>query len=62
MKKKLLAAKVALVVIMTASAVQPAQAGIPVIDGTNLTQNIALALDAASQTVKQIQQYRTQLE
>ncbi|ABM18804.1 P-type conjugative transfer protein TrbJ [Marinobacter nauticus] len=42
--------------------VQPVQAGIPVIDGTNLTQNIMSALEAVAQTAKQIQQYQTQLQ
>ncbi|WP_293701495.1 P-type conjugative transfer protein TrbJ [Thiolapillus sp.] len=62
MKKRYLAAKVALVVAMTASTLQPVQAGIPVIDGTNLTQNIMSTLEAVSQTAKQIQQYQTQLQ
>lgn len=62
MKRKFLAAKVALVVAMTASTLQPIQAGIPVIDGTNLTQNILSALESVSQTAKQIQQYQTQLQ
>ncbi|ELJ8710419.1 P-type conjugative transfer protein TrbJ [Vibrio cholerae] len=62
MKKRFLAAKVALVVAMTASTLPPAQAGIPVIDGTNLTQNILSALESVAQTAKQIQQYQTQLQ
>ena len=61
-RRKNLAAKVALVVVMTASTLPPAQAGIPVVDGTNLTQNIMSALEAVSQTAKQIQQYQTQLQ
>lgn len=62
MKKRYLASKVALVVAMTASTLQPVQAGIPVIDGTNLTQNIMSTLEAVSQTAKQIQQYQMQLQ
>lgn len=62
MKKRFLAAKVALVVAMTASTLQPVQAGIPVIDGANLTQSIMTALEAVAQTAKQIQQYQTQLQ
>mgnify|MGYP003629902817 CR=1 FL=1 len=70
MKKRFLAAKVALVVAMTAStlpslsriALRAAQAGIPVIDGTNLTQNIMSALESVAQTAKQIQEYQTQLQ
>jgi P-type conjugative transfer protein TrbJ len=37
-------------------------AGIPVIDGSNLTQNIVAAFENTSQTLKQIEQYRTQLQ
>ena len=62
MKKKNLAAKVALVVAMTTSTLQPVQAGIPVIDGANLTQSIMPALESVAQTAKQIQQYQTQLQ
>ncbi|MDD3576068.1 MAG: P-type conjugative transfer protein TrbJ [Halothiobacillus sp.] len=40
----------------------PAQAGIPVIDATNLTQNIMTALEEVAQTAKQIQEYETQLQ
>ena len=40
----------------------PTQAGIPVIDGGNLTQNIMTATESVSQTLKQIEQYQTQLE
>lgn len=61
-KKRFLAAKVALVVAMTATTLQPVQAGIPVIDGANLTQSIMSALEAVAQTAKQIQQYQTQLQ
>ncbi|MGL6176972.1 MAG: P-type conjugative transfer protein TrbJ [Vibrionaceae bacterium] len=48
--------------VITAAQLQPARAGIPVIDATNLTQNIMSALEAVSQTAKQIQQYQTQLQ
>lgn len=37
-------------------------AGIPVVDGTNLTQNIMSAIEAVAQTAKQIQEYQTQLQ
>jgi type IV secretion system protein TrbJ len=40
----------------------PTFAGIPVIDGTNLTQNIVAAIENTSQTLKQIQEYQTQLK
>ncbi|WP_020405873.1 P-type conjugative transfer protein TrbJ [Hahella ganghwensis] len=50
------------VIILCNLATPPANAGIPVIDGTNLAQNILSALEAVSQTAKQIQQYQTQLQ
>lgn len=40
----------------------PAHAGIPVIDGTNLAQNIMTAVESVAQTLKQIEQYRMQLQ
>lgn len=40
----------------------PVYAGIPVADGTNLVQNIMSAMEAVTQTAKQIQQYQTQLQ
>lgn len=40
----------------------PATAGIPVIDGTNLSQNIITALETVAQYEQQIQQYETQLQ
>ncbi|AHI98565.1 P-type conjugative transfer protein TrbJ [Vibrio parahaemolyticus] len=40
----------------------PVVAGIPVVDGTNLTQNIMSAMESVTQTAKQIQQYQTQLQ
>lgn len=40
----------------------PAMAGIPVIDGTNLSQNIVTALETVAQYTQQIQQYETQLQ
>ncbi|HAK9808833.1 TPA: P-type conjugative transfer protein TrbJ [Escherichia coli] len=63
MKKKFLAAKLALVVALSGTAmVTPVQAGIPVIDGTNLEQNIMTAIESVAQTLKQIEQYQTQLQ
>lgn len=41
---------------------QPASAGIPVIDATNLSQNIVTALETVAQYEQQIQQYTTQLQ
>ena len=65
MKQKFLAAKVALVVTLMAGSIttmSPAQAGIPVIDATNLSQNIITAIESVAQTLKQIEEYRTQLQ
>ncbi|AZK89874.1 P-type conjugative transfer protein TrbJ [Xanthomonas oryzae] len=61
--KKFLAAKAAaFAVILCAGISQPAQAGIPVIDGSNLTQNIVTAFQQVAAVQKQIQQYQTQLQ
>lgn len=61
--KKLLAAKTAaFALVMGAVVLQPAQAGIPVIDGSNLTQNIVTAFQQVAAVQKQIQQYQTQLQ
>lgn len=62
--KKILAAKIAFALAVTASPgiMTPAYAGIPVIDGGNLTQNIMSAHEAVAQTLKQILQYKTQLQ
>lgn len=67
MKSKILAAKktalaVALATGITTITFAPAQAGIPVIDGGNLTQNIMTAIESVAQTLKQIEQYQTQLQ
>ena len=40
----------------------PVQAGIPVIDASNLVQNIVTALEEVLQTAKQIMQYKLQLQ
>ena len=43
--------------------VTPAQAaGIPVIDSSNLRQNMVTSLESAAQILKQIEEYRTQLK
>ncbi len=66
MKERFLAAKTALlVIVITASnlTMQTANGlGIPVLDASNLPQNILTAMEAISQTAKQIQQYQTQLQ
>lgn len=40
----------------------PAHAGIPVIDASNLSQNIVTAMENVAHTAMQIQQYQTQLQ
>jgi type IV secretion system protein TrbJ len=65
MQSKFLAAKNALIIIIGLAASMlsmPAQAGIPVIDGGNLVQNIITALEEVAQTYKQIEEYETQLQ
>jgi type IV secretion system protein TrbJ len=54
---KNLAAKFFLVVAMT-----QAHAGIPTVDGLNLSQTVMTAIENVAQTLKQIQQYQTQLQ
>jgi len=39
-----------------------AQAGIPVVDSANLSQNVVAAQEGVAQTLKQIMQYQTQLQ
>jgi P-type conjugative transfer protein TrbJ len=62
--RKILAAKIAFVLAVTSapSVMMPAYAGIPVIDGANLSQNLITAIENVAITAKQIQQYKTQLE
>lgn len=62
MKLTFLAAKAAALIIALTGFVMPAHAGIPVIDATNLNQNIMTAVESVAQTLKQIEQYRTQLQ
>ena len=67
MKSKILAAKktalaVALATGFITTTTAPVQAGIPVIDGGNLAQNIMTAIESVAQTLKQIEQYQTQLQ
>lgn len=56
--KRILAAKFS---VLLAAAAFPAYAGIPVIDGANLGQNVVTAVENVAHTLKQIQQYQTQL-
>jgi len=61
--RKFLAAEVALTVALTsASAMFPAQAGIPTFDTLNFSQTTISAIENVAQTLKQIEQYRTQLQ
>jgi len=58
-------AKIALVAMLLSSSLSstpPASAGIPVIDAANLSQNIVSAYESVAQTLKQIEEYRTQLQ
>ncbi|EDA7616286.1 P-type conjugative transfer protein TrbJ, partial [Salmonella enterica subsp. enterica serovar Typhimurium] len=58
-----LAAKKALLASFVASIMAlPAQAGIPVIDGTNVVQTTISAVNNVQAVAKQIQQYQTQLQ
>ena len=60
---RFLAAKTALAAALAGGIIiTPAQAGIPVIDGGNLVQNVMTAIESVAQTLKQIEQYQTQLQ
>lgn len=64
MSQNFLAAKKMVVAFAAAVGVvfAPARAGIPVMDGGNLTQNVMTAIESVAQTIKQIEQYQTQLQ
>lgn len=59
---KSFAAKSSLVLAMSVGGLLPAHAGIPVIDGANLSQTLMTALENIMQTAKQIEQYEKQLD
>ncbi|WP_163596344.1 P-type conjugative transfer protein TrbJ [Klebsiella pneumoniae] len=62
-KPQNLAAKIALsIAVALGVASMTAQAGIPVIDGTNLSQTTVTAIQQVAQVQKQIEQYQTQLQ
>lgn len=62
-REPILAAKMAALAFSVALITPvPVQAGIPVVDSTNLAQNTMSAMEAVAQTLKQIQQYQTQLQ
>ena len=56
------AAKAAALAAAVLLSTAPVQAALPVIDGSNLAQNIVTALESVAQTLLQIQQYTTQLK
>ena len=56
--KIILAAKIS---VLLASLITPVSAGIPVFDGSNLTQNVMSAYEEVAQSLKQVEQYTTQL-
>ena len=61
--KKILAAKYSVLALLISGFVsQPTQAGVPTIDGVNLSQNIITASKQTAAVVKQIQQYQLQLQ
>ncbi|KGR50642.1 conjugal transfer protein TrbJ [Xanthomonas vasicola] len=61
--KRILAAKTTMLALAVACAVSPsAQAGIPVIDATNVVQTTISAMQNVAAVAKQIQQYETQLQ
>lgn len=62
-KKALAASSALLLCLAVPAAMSPALAvGLPVIDGSNLSQNVITAIENVAQTLKQIQQYQTQLQ
>ena len=63
LKPKFFAAQAALVAALTAGGFSmPAHSGIPVIDTTNLSQTMMTAMEEVAQTLKQIEEYATQLQ
>jgi type IV secretion system protein TrbJ len=59
---KRIARATAISALLSLFSVASVQAMMPVIDATNLVQNILTALQTISQTEKQVEQYRTQLQ
>lgn len=62
MRKTILSAGTALVVMIGTTFVSRANAGIPVIDATNVVQTTISAMQNVAAVEKQIQQYQTQLQ
>lgn len=61
MKRTILAAKILLLGLLLLPA-QAFSAGIPVFDGANATQNTLTAIESVNQTLKQLEEYATQLQ
>lgn len=61
-RKKISAIKVSFLLVILLLSGQPTRAGIPTIDIAGLVQGIITATESVTQTLAQIQQYRTQLE
>ena len=63
LRQKTPAARALLLVLYALGVMPPAQAaGLPVIDGANLSQNMVTAVENVAHTLKQIEQYKTQLQ
>ncbi len=61
--KFLLAAKTILIsASITTAAIQPASAGIPVVDALNLTQTTISSVQQVAQVAKQVEEYKLQLQ
>ena len=58
---KLSATKVVIAIVVSVTTPTPSFAGIPVIDGSNLTQNAMTAMETVAERVTQLQQYASQL-
>lgn len=58
---KLTISKAVMALVVSLTAPIPSVAGIPVIDGANLSQNVLSATEEIAQTIKQVQEYATQL-
>ena len=54
---KLSVTKVVIAILVSVTTPTPSFAGIPVIDGTNLSQNVLSATEEVAQTIKQVQEY-----
>ena len=62
MRKRILAAKIALAVALATGITAPIHAGIPTIDAANIIQTTVTAFELVAQTLKQVEQYQKQIE